>query len=233
MPRKIEPKLGVEGASKQPVIPDWPDEIVMQFREHLELNEWDEKGLLLANLKYMGGQYLRWKNQKEATPGSPEQRAALELLVNEIEGFVSTLDALDFASEGELMDALSSDPYSSDSTKLPECGFSQLYELNKRLAHVRYRAKRCINKKSKTGTKENTPLKFIIERLLDIYYETTNEIPTHNDRKNNHYKGDPQTPAGKFILAFFKHVDKNLQPREISSVLSKDLKTWKNKHNID
>ena len=60
---------------------------------------------------------------------------------------------------------------------------------------------------SRPGPEPKGNLSLTIQRLADFYEKTTGKRPTHSAAKNSEYKGTPQSPAGRFMEAFFKVVD--------------------------
>jgi hypothetical protein len=74
--------------------------------------------------------------------------------------------------------------------------------------------------KIKGRTRRKT-LPYVIGQLALLYAEATGKKVTHTKYREGIYESEPQSPAGRFMEAFFKAVDPALPPSAVSNELAK------------
>lgn len=69
-------------------------------------------------------------------------------------------------------------------------------------------------------------LPFSIALLTSVFERGTRTLATHSLHRDGQYVGEPLSPFGRFVVAFFAEVDPDLKPRTIGSAIRAAFATF-------
>jgi hypothetical protein len=169
----------------------------------------------IADLEPVARTYLWLRNQYRAQPRRREQNAALSELIQSSQHIARLLSCLDLGTQWELHRA-----------GFPADPLQDLVDTLEDLAHAALPILR--RGKQQTGPRRDPSLDRIFDSLARLYERYSGELATHNPYQKTEYVGDPQTNAGRFLVAFFKAVDPSVRKTQISTALTCWVRSGRN-----
>lgn len=213
-------KIARDGIQNKSLFPVWNKEKLKEIHEMLGIKDESLHEWVQLVLQSSTDDYWIKKGFEMIRPTTPEKRKAYEQISKHAEKLVHTLAGLEANSEMELIDELL---MITDRTEVERTlDFMQLDEMKVMLLHLSKSANQLLMQVSSgRGPKENVVLKEMVNTLLVFYERITGEKATHNPRDEVGYDGVPRSRAGRFVLAVFEFIDKDVanHPSKISSIL--------------
>jgi hypothetical protein len=208
MPTKIKPKYRNDPVQKVRSFSFPEDQIERLFDALVPVK--GERYEIIGQLVKCARNYLQLRNQYREKATRAEQNAALKELAQLARGLEMKLRCLDMDTEWELMTGLA----------LFQAGEDPLADLTDRVEHFGYAAKQALQVgKKKSGPRGRTDVHRIVAQLAHLYEATTGRPVSHNPKQKTEYFGSPESPAGRFIVAFFNIVDPNVSPTLLSTAM--------------
>jgi hypothetical protein len=97
-----------------------------------------------------------------------------------------------------------------------------LRDLSDRLEIVADGAARTLKRgKKRTGPRRNPAIDRIMPDLKRLYEQHTGKVFSHNPKRKTEYVGQPQSPAGRFVAAFFQAVDPSVTQTAICTAMAR------------
>ena len=159
------------------------------------------------------GLFLASRIGTQKKPTRAEQNAALKEVGQLARDLEKRLRSLDMDTEWELMMALA-----ALHPKNPADAVSDLADRLEDFARAAEQALRAGKRNS--GPRIQTHVQRAIVKLANLYEEFTGDRFSHNPRLLAEYDGTPHSPAGDFIVAFFKIIDPKIPSTSLSTTMA-------------
>ena len=152
--------------------------------------------------------FLWLRNQYSDRWTQAEQNAALAKIAHVARELAGKFCCLDMEVEWALLQSAAlSDGY--------------LRDLSDRLEIVADGAARTLKRgKERPGPRRNPAIDRIMPDLKRLYEQHTGKIFSHNPKRKTEYLGQPQSPAGRFVAAFFQAVDPSITQTAICTAMA-------------
>ena len=163
----------------------------------------------ITGLESCARTFLWLRNQYSDRWTQAEQNAALAEIAHVARELAGKFCCLDMEVEWALLrSAALSDGY--------------LRDLSDRLEIVADGAARTLKRgKERTGPRRTPAIDRIMPDLKRLYEQHTGKIFSHNPKRKTEYLGQPQSPAGRFVAAFFQAVDPSITQTAICTAMAR------------
>lgn len=197
---------GFDPATDFPSEPfQFPAETIESFKHILGVSDSEFEEKVLPRLRDIATDYRRWTAQREATPRRAKTNNELKKLAADAKVFARRLRGIDddvlfqvfrHFDPSTVPDGESSSGGSRHHRLADEL---EVFSQAMRLAHR--------NVSRQTGPDANRDLPLAVGMLVEVYEGTTGMRATQHATQDGIYDGTPRSPAGRFLLAFFRSVD--------------------------
>jgi hypothetical protein len=216
MPRQIEAKYGVDPVQQVPPFSFTSTQIERLLEALAPVN--GDRQEIIKQLENCARDYFWLRNGNRERPTRAEQNAALEEITEFAHDLGRRLRSLDMDTQWEVMMALPLFNTNNRTVWIEDCA-----DRVEALAHAAKQALR--TGKQETGPRVPTHLQRTVARLATLYEELTNKPFSHNPKQGTEYDGQPHSPAGRFITAFFGMVDPSIPATRISTAMASIVKS--------
>jgi hypothetical protein len=218
MPRKIRPKYVIDPVQEVSKFSFTEGEIQLLFAvAPLE----GDRRQIVAQLESCAREYFWLRSQNRQKPTRAEQNATLKEVGQLARDLEIRLRILDTDTEWELMKRFSA-PY-------PTNAIADLADRLGDFAHAAGQARRAGIQNS--GPRIQTHVQRAIEKLANLYEEFAGNRFSHSPRLRTDYDGTPHSPAGRFIVAFFKIVDRGIPSTSLSTAMASIVRSRRARDN--
>jgi hypothetical protein len=215
MPRKIRPKYGIDPVQEVSAFSFTEAEISRLLA--LAPGQGDCREIV-AQLERCARDYFWRRNQYQKKPTRAEQNAALKEVSQLARDLEKRLRRLDMDTEWELMMALAA----FHTTNLADA----VSDLADRLEDFAQAAEQALRAgKQNSGPRIQSHVQRAVVKLANLYEEFIGDRFSHNPRRLAEYDGTPHSPAGQFIVAFFKIVDSKIPSTSLSTAMASIVRT--------
>jgi len=185
----------------------------------------DQHQKLARQLEIIAEEYLDAVAISKVTPSRGETNAAIEAILRSARDLITKLQYADIVSEVHLCKVMADNPYIQEKGLPQESGRVHYEELRCRLEHFDDILTPYLEEAKKhRGRTENTILKLTIKALINLYEELSGRTFTHTCQLDGQYTPDPRSNGGHFVQAALEHIDKNITPGSVSSILSEYIR---------
>lgn len=193
------------------------DETILRLLEFLGVVDALDRRTVRDQLDDIATDHRTWRAQFSAAPRRAESNAALAEIRDGAAALEFKLRGLDDRAGWELM--LKFRPaITTDAEGVP--GPDRLSRLTNELRELSRAARTAWRESAKVrGSEGDRDLHVTVERLVDLYDDSTGTRATHHASEGSVYDGAPQSRAGKFLLAFFAETEPDLPETRISGAL--------------
>jgi len=228
MPRKIRPKYGIDPVQEVLAFSFADTEIERLFNALAPVK--GNRDDVIPRLEECAREYRWRRNQNQETPTRAEQNAALRevgRLAQEhgkgLRSLEMRLRTLDMGTEWELV---------TRSRMLRTGKFTDaIANTADALEDFAQTAKQALHAgQQKSGPRIQTHLHRAVEKLAALYEEFTGKPLSHNPKLLTEYDGEPHSPAGRFIVAFFEIVDPHIRLTSLSTAIASVVKSRRTPH---
>jgi hypothetical protein len=174
-----------------------------------------ERSSLISELERCAREYAWRENQDRQTASRSEQNASLAEISRLTNSLATRLRGLDLDALSSLQNGL---PLRDPLTAIDVLA-DQLDDFHDAAGQAL-----SVGKKS-TGRRVPIGLNRTVTELASLYERATGKRFSHNPKRRTDYLGTPQSPAGRFIVAFFKIVDPAVSPTPLAIAMAAVVKT--------
>jgi hypothetical protein len=211
MPRQIEAKYGGDPVQQVPPF-SFTSTLIERLLEPLAPVNGDRQEII-KELESCARDYFWRRNRDHERPTRAEQNAALKEITKFANDLGRRLRSLDMDTQWEVMMAANN-------------GADWIEDCANRVEDLAHAAKQALRAgKQQTGPRVPIHLQRTVARLATLYEKLTNKPFSHNPKQRTKYDGQPHSPAGRFITAFFKMVDPSLPATRISTAMASIVKS--------
>lgn len=215
MPRKIRPKYAIDPTQRVQDFSFTDAQIQQLFRALAPVNS--DRKEMIATLERCSRDYIWRRNQHQQKPTRAEQNVAVKEIGELAAKLAEKLRNLYMDTEWEI--SLRIPEFYSDPPKGP------ITILANRLENIDIAAEQILSaSRRKTGPRSLTWVARTVAELANFYEQRSGKRLSHNPKLKTRYVGLPQSPAGKFIVAFFKIIDPGVTPQSISTAMANYVK---------
>ena len=213
MPKRVKPKYMPDPF--QPVPPfTFEDAAIANLFKSLPCVNGD-RNQVTAELTRIARDYLWLRIQRQQAPSRAELNAVLADIAQRSHALAARLQCLPLEIERSLRIHL----------LLQKYWYNGFEELAGELEDIAYAARDCLKAgEAQTGPRPPMQVQRTVDRLAEVWEGVTNEAFTHNPKVKTAYSGRPQSPAGRFVTAFFAIVDPNVPTTAISTAMTYHVK---------
>jgi hypothetical protein len=217
MPKKIRPKYGIDAVQEVPAFSFSDAEIERLFNALAPVK--GDRHEIIAHLERCARDYFWLRNQNQELPTRAEQNAVLKEVSHLARNLEMRLRALNMDTEWELMMELSAF-HSIKKVK------HAIPDLARQLEYLAEAADGALGAgKQKSGPRIQTHVQRAVDKLAHLYEQFTSESFSHNPKLLTEYGGEPHSRAGRFVVAFFEIVDRNIPPTSLSTAMASIVKS--------
>ncbi len=217
MPRKIRPKYVIDPVQEVSKFSFTEGQIQLLFAVPLE----GDRRQIVAQLESCAREYFWLRSQNQQKPTRAEQNAALKEVGQLARDLEMRLRSLDTDTEWELVTRFPA--------RYPTDAFADLADRLGDFAHAAGQALRA--GKQNSGPRFQTHVQRAVEKLANLYEEFTGDRFSHSPRLRTDYDGTPQSPAGHFIVAFFRIVDPGIPSTSLSTAMASIVRSRRARDN--
>jgi hypothetical protein len=172
-----------------------------------------DESKLIAGLEHCARKFLWLHNQYRSRWTQAEQNNALTKIGHHARALRSWLLDLDIGVELAL-------------TQAAVVPLDYLSDFSNRLEIIADGAARVLEIwQRKAGPRRNPAIDRIMPELKHLYEQHTGKIFSHNPKRKTRYLGQPQSPAGLYVCAFFRIVDPSITGTAICTAMARAVRT--------